>query len=102
MKDKSSTPNNSGCNPCTDDPNMNTAPDPGAATLARVEFTVDVNGRVVITGPIKNPILMLDLFARAMQTVANYCMKQDMKRKESCMVKPPILSPSGSPLAGLN
>ena len=60
----------------------------------KVEILIHENGNISVTGPIKNPILMMDIFGRAMRTVADYNAKEAMERQR--------IIPVGSKIVSLN
>ena len=58
--------------------------------LGTVKILVLSDGNVTVVGPVNNPVVMLNIFGRAMAAVANHVAKSEEENQAT--PKPPIVS----------
>lgn len=66
-----------------------------ATVVGRFQIEMLSDGSVNVNGPIKNPVIVLDCFGKALSAVADYVIRQAIEDKQaSNMSKPSIILPS--------
>jgi len=66
-----------------------------ATIIGRFQIEMLSDGSVNINGPIKNPVIVLDCFGKALSAVADYVIRQAVEDRQSAGIsKPSIILPS--------
>jgi hypothetical protein len=56
--------------------------------LATLEILLHNNGNVTVTGPINNPIAVMDMLSRGLKAIADHFAKQAMEKEKSNIITP--------------